>query len=402
MTARPDKLPFLSLLALLSALGGCGIFGDDDELKPAELVDVDTKIKVRRAWDTSLGGDAEFLRLALRPAGDGTRIYAAGMEGDVFAFEPQTGKRIWRTELEMELTAGPGVGENRVVVVGADGYVVVLDAEDGTEKWRAEVKGESLATPLVADGVVVLQTVDNRLRALDLFDGSEQWTVNQSMPTLTQRGNSSPIRQGNAVVAGFDNGHVLAVDIDTGTTQWDALLAPPTGRSDLERLSDVDGALATVGQDIYAAGYQGRLAALAAESGQVLWGLEISSFEGVSADWTSVYTVQDEGIVIALSRRTGAETWRQDILLRREPTLPVPFGTTVVSGDFDGYLHFFSNVDGEYVARVKADGAAVSVPPVVVGDQLYVQSDGGKLAAYRIQEPERPARDTAAADDEGA
>jgi outer membrane protein assembly factor BamB len=386
------------LLVAGGLLGACGIFDDEDELGPAELVDLDAKVKPKRAWHANLGDDAEFLRLALRPAGDGKRIYAASADGKVFAFEPTSGDRQWRTDLETELTAGPGVGQDHVVVVGADGYVIVLDAASGNETWRTELKGESVATPLVAEGVVVIQTVDNRLRALDLYNGNELWTVNQSKPALTQRGNASPLLVGKSVIAGFDNGHVLAVELESGTTVWDALLAPPTGRSDLERLADVDGALTSVGQDIYAAGYQGRLASLAAESGQILWGLDISTFEGVSADWTSVYTAQDEGIVIALSRRTGAENWRQDILLRREPTLPVPFGTTVVTGDFDGYLHFFSNVDGEYVGRVRTGGAAVSNAPVVIGDTLYVQTDGGEILAYRIDEPKPPAADDADTD----
>jgi outer membrane protein assembly factor BamB len=375
-------------------LSGCGIFGgDDDELEPAELVDIEKKIDVRRDWTAKLGADAEFLRLALRPASDGNRVFAASADGKVSAFDPENGDRLWRTELDTDLTAGPGVGEGHVVVTTADGYVVVLEAESGKEAWRAEIRGESLATPLVADGTIVIQTVDNRLRAVDLYNQRERWTVNQSMPALTQRGSASPLRAGTMVVAGFDNGRVVAVDLKTGATQWDTLLAPPTGRSDLERLSDIDGALATVGQDIYAAGYQGRLASLAAESGQVIWGLDISTYEGLSADWTSIYTVQDEGVIISLSRRTGAENWRQDVLMRREPCLPVPFGTTVATGDFDGYLHFFSNVDGEYVARVRTGGAAVSVAPIVAGDRLYVQTDGGELLAYSITTPERPATD---------
>ncbi|HEX5788911.1 MAG TPA: outer membrane protein assembly factor BamB [Woeseiaceae bacterium] len=379
-------------------IGGCGIFGDEDELGPAELVDVDEQIEVRRAWKAGLGDDAEFLRLALRPAGDGSRIYAASVDGRVSAFAPDSGKRLWRTELDVPLTAGPGVGQGHAVVVSADGYVIVLDAESGAERWRAEIKGESLATPLIADGVIVVQTVDNRLRALDLYDRRERWSVTQSVPALTQRGSANPVLVGSTVVAGFDNGRVLAVNLETGDTEWDTLLAPPSGRSDLERLSDVDGLLATVGQDVYAAGYQGRLAALASESGQIMWAREISSYEGLSADWTSVYTTQAEGIVIALSRRTGAENWRQELLLRREPTLPVPYGTTVVTGDYDGYLHFFSNVDGEYVARVRSGGAAVSAPPVVVGETLYVQTDDGELTAWRIDTPERPAAPAADAE----
>lgn len=377
------------------------MFGDKDELKPAELVDVENTLKVKKLWSQKLGDDAEFLRLALRPAGDGNRVYAASSDGKVSAYDPETGARAWRTELDVPLSAGPGVGNGVVVVVSADGWVLVLDADDGSEKWRLDIKGESLATPLIADNNVIVQTVDNRVRALDIFSGRENWTVLQSMPALTMRGTSSPIVVGSTVVAGFDNGRLLAIDLDSGTTQWESLLAPPSGRSDLERLADVDGTLAAVGQDIYAAGYHGRLASLAAESGQILWALEISSYEGVAADWNSVYAVQDEGVVLALSRRTGAENWRQDILLRREPTAPVAFHTAVVVGDLEGYLHFFSNLDGEYVARVKLGGAAISTAPVVLGERMYVQSDSGTLAAYTVVKPEQPARAPDVAD-EGA
>ena len=255
---------------------------------------------------------------------------------------------------------------------------------------------------MITNNVVIVQTVDNRLQALRIFDGSERWTVKESMPALTLRGSTAPIISGSNVVAGFDNGFVIAVSIDTGDIEWRSFLAPPSGRSDLERLSDIDGAMSIVGQDIYAAGYQGRIGSIAAESGQILWSVEVSSQSGVAADWTSLYTVQETGILIAMARRNGAEAWRQEILFRREPTLPVPFHTTVAVGDFEGYVHFFNNLDGELVARVKVDGAAITSDPVVVADLLYVQSDSGAIAAYRIVDPERPQSVPDIAEDEGA
>lgn len=397
----------LSVVVSCAALSACGIFGgDDEELQPAELIDFKSKLTVKRAWAAKLGDSAEFLRLALQPIGDGVRIYAASHDGNVSAYDPESGKRLWRSELDTALSAGPGVGNGLVAVSGSDGFVVALDARDGSERWRVRVAAESLASPVVHDDVVFVQTVDNRLRALEAFDGTERWVVLQSMPSLTMRGSATPIVVGSTVVAGFDNGRLVAADIESGDVQWEALLAPPTGRSDLERLSDIDGAMAGVGQDVYAAGYQGKLAAVAAESGQLLWASDISTYEGVSADWTSLYTVQDGGVIIAFTRRNGAESWRQEALLRREPSLPVPFHTTVAVGDFEGYLHFFSNVDGEPVARVRMGGAAITSDPVVVGNRLYVQNDNGLLAAYYVPEPKRPNRapDVAdkSADDEGA
>ena len=384
------RIAGLALATMLVA--GCGIFGDDEEeLEPAELIDFDETIDVKRVWSAKLGGESDFLRVALRPSGDGARIFAASQDGKVSAFDPETGRQIWRTDLDIELSAGPGAGEGHVVVAAKDGLAIALDATDGSEKWRADIAGESVSRPLIADDTVMVQTIDNRLQALSLFDGRSRWSIQRDAPALTMRGSASPVAVSGNVIAGFDSGRLVAAEIESGTVAWDVLLSPPQGRSDLDRLSDIDGALAVVGQDVYATGYHGRLAALAAESGQVLWSRDISSFRGVAADWNSLYTIRDEGELIALTRRNGSEIWRNDSMLRREPTLPIPFGTTVVVGDFDGYIHFFNTVDGVAVAREKFGGKAITSDPFVMGNRLFVQSDSGQIAAYVIVD-DRPKR----------
>jgi outer membrane protein assembly factor BamB len=391
----------IGLIAATLLLASCGLFGDEDEeLQPKELVNITESVKIKRIWSAKLGGGAEFLRVALRPAGDGSRIYAASRDGIVTAFDPESGNQIWRRKLETELSAGPGVGEGRLAVATKDGFGIVLDAATGDEIWRADIAGESLATPLIKNDTVVFQTIDNRLDARSLFDGRERWSIVQSTPALTMRGSSSPISVGTTVIAGFDSGRVVAANVNTGVVVWEMLLSPPQGRSDLDRLSDIDGAIAVVGQDLYVSGYQGRLAALASESGQVLWSREVSSYEGIAADWNSVYTVSDDGEVIAMTRSNGTEIWRNDSLLRREPTLPIPFATTVVVGDFEGYLHFFSGIDGEPVARERLGSDAITSDPLVVAGRLYVQSDSGSISAFVVvnDRPERSAPDVA--DDE--
>ena len=374
-------------------LSACGLFGDDDEeLEPAELIEFETKVPIKKLWSTKVGDDAEFLRVALRPVGDGNRIYAASVDGNVIALNPDNGKRVWRNKLGIPLASGPGVGDEVVVVVGLDGLVVVLNAADGSERWRTYVGGESLAKPLVSDEHVIVQTVDNRLLALAAFDGSERWSIEQTIPLLTMRGTASPVQAGSNIITGFDNGRLLAVDLSTGDVQWESMLSPPSGRSDLDRLADIDGEIAVVGQDIYAAGYQGRVASLAAESGQILWARELSTYEGVTVDWSNVYTTLDNGEIVAMNRTTGTEIWRQGALLRREPTAPVAFRNTVVVGDLEGYLHFFSNVDGEPAARVRAGKQAIVGTPIVVADRLYVQSDDGSISAWVVKEPKRDKR----------
>ncbi len=364
----------IGIVAAALALSACGLFGGDDDekdLEPTKLTDIKTTVQVKRLWSANVGADSE------------------------------SGKEFWRSKLEIELSSGPGVGEGLVVVGAGDGDLIALNADSGDELWRVNVGGESLATPLIKDDLVIAITIDNRLRGLSAFDGSERWIVEQSTPRLTMRGSASPVLAGTSVIGGFDNGRLLAVNLSTGDIEWETMLSPPTGRSDLERLADIDGMISVVGPDVYAAGYQGDIAAIASESGQILWSRDVSSFEGVSADWNNVYTVDAEGAVIALTRRSGDETWRQTSLLRREPTVPIAFQTTVVVGDLEGYLHFFSNFDGNPVARVKVGGQAISNEPIVVADRLYVQSDAGTVSAFVVQEPKRK-RNAPDISDEGA
>ena len=377
------------LVAVVS-IAGCGIFGDDDdeELQPTELLDFEATLDVKRLWSAKLGDGTEFLRIALSPAGDGNRIYAASYDGNVSAYDPEDGGRVWRTEIDLALSAGPGVGEGLVVVAGYDGDLIALRAEDGSEVWRTDIAGESLARPLIKDDAVVVYTIDGRLRVFSTFDGAERWALEQSLPALTLRGAAAPIVVGTTVIAGFDNGRLSAISLADGSEQWEAILSPPSGRSDLDRLADIDGSMAAVGQDVYATGYHGRVASLAVESGQVIWAREISGLSGLAADWNNIYLAAEEGEILALLRRNGDDVWRQEALIRREPTAPVAFSTAVVVGDFEGYVHFFNNFDGRQVARVRVGKSLISHAPVVIGGRLYVQSESGTLSVFGVPDPE--------------
>lgn len=388
------------IAAMAFLIGGCSLFGgdDEDELEPAELLKFAQELNVRQVWSEKVGSGSEFLRIGLSPAGDGNRIYAASYDGNVVAFDPNNGRRIWRTETDVTLSAGPGVGSGLIVVAGYDGDLIALHAEDGTEAWRKNIAGESLSRPIISDEAVIVYTIDGLLRVFSTFDGTERWMVEQSLPALTQRGASTPIVVGSSVIAGFDNGRLIATRLTDGVSLWEAVMTPPSGRSDLDRLADVDGGLAAVGQDVYAAGYNGRIAALAAESGESLWAREISTHSGVAADWNNIYAIGDDGEIIALLRRNGTDVWRQNGLLRREPSAPVAYNTSVVVGDFEGYVHFFSNFDGRPVARVRVGKGMISGAPVVMGDKLFVQSESGALAAFQV--PAAPPSDSEASGDE--
>jgi outer membrane protein assembly factor BamB len=385
----PRRILIVCLTTTLVA--GCSIFGDkDEELPPQKLQAFEHTQKLKKVWSTKLGGGSETLHLALSPQSDGNNVYAASRDGVVAAFNPANGKKIWEVELDMQLSAGPGVGEGLVVVAAGDGVVFALSSADGSVLWNADVSGESLASPLVTDNGVAVYTIDGRFRMLNLFDGEERWFMQQDLPALTLRGSSTPIEVSGTVMVGFDNGRLVALDSGNGNTEWEAMISPPTGRSDLERLADIDGKMQVVGQDVYVAGYNGRVLAMATESGQVLWQREMSSHVGLGADWNNVYVANDAGELITLLRRNGTDVWRSDALIRRDPTAPVSFEQMVAVGDFEGYVHFFDVEDGQPVTRIRVGKGPISDVPVVIGKQLYIQSETGDLAVYELPAPKVP------------
>jgi outer membrane protein assembly factor BamB len=379
---RPSLLP-LGLAALLIA-AGCS--KDKDVEPPATLVDFPQTLSVKKLWGEGVGGGKKqvVLRLGLGPVLDNNVVFAASYKGEVLAAEVDTGRHVWLKNLKIPLSAGPGAGAGMVVVGSSKGVVVALDGATGRELWRSRLNSELLSAPAINPKIVVLRSVDGRLHGLDAHDGRELWSVEQQVPRLSLRGTATPIIAKEVAISGFDNGKVMAVSLNTGDTVWDTALASPHGRTELDRLVDVDSAVRTVGDNVFATGFQGRTAMLALDSGQIWWAHDMSSYRGLAVDDDNLYVTQSDGILVALRQRDGSELWRNDKLKLRRLTTPVLTSTAVVVADFQGYLHWLDKSSGALVARQRvAKKELISNAPVAVGDTVVVLTDRGKMVAYR-------------------
>jgi outer membrane protein assembly factor BamB len=376
------------IFAAVSILNGCSLFNDDEiEDPPADLVKFNSTLKIKKAWSSGVGDGSERLRLALAPASDGSFIYVGDHNGEVSAFDAIKGTRVWRSKTGLPLSAGPAVTETAAVFGSSNGDVIALDVKDGHVIWRTSVSSEVLASPAMTSSHALVRTVDGKLIALSLEDGSQLWFVQQSVPRLSVRGTGAPVVNDRIVACGFDNGKLAAYELGDGSLIWDRMLAPPSGRTEVDRLSDLNSTIRVVGEDIYVVGYQSSLSAVAIESGQVLWSRDVSSYTGVGIDFNNLYVSDASSRLHAVSRRSGREAWQKEILLNRDITGPTAFRSSVVVGDFEGYLHWFDATSGELQARVRAGSDRISAPPLVVNDILYVLTDGGKLFAFKDVTP---------------
>ncbi len=378
----------LLLLSILILLSGCSMFGGQDNTEPpAPLVEFIPTLTLKTVWTADTGGGTDSSELKLAPIVDKGRLFTASPQGHLRAFNLNDGTLLWEQQIDAPISGGPGVGEGLVLLGSQKGDVIARTETDGSQQWRAKVSSEVLSVPRISQGVVVVRTVDEKLFALDSQTGNSLWVYEPArVPLLTLRGTSSPVITDGVIIAGFDNGKIVLLELHTGKVIWEFPVAQPRGRSELERMVDIDAEPLVVDNMIYVTSYQGRT--LAIEKNQnLLWERKLSSYAGLGIDADYVYVSDTQSHVWALDRYTGEYWWKQDKLQARNLTAPVSIGNYVVVGDLEGYLHWMRRDNGQFVTRHRIGKASIIVPPLVVDDMLVATNSDGQIVVLRPPPP---------------
>jgi outer membrane protein assembly factor BamB len=379
------------LILLLASLSACGTFADptewfasSDVVEPSPLLDLKNEVQPQTIWSRGVGSGTDDQRLNLRPHVVEDTVYVVDGEGQVQALATADGSRHWRVDLDVPVSGGPGMGEDLVIVGTSDADVIALDPGSGEERWRARVSSEVLSTPAEGDGVVVVHTVDGKLFGLESTNGNERWLYEREVPVLTLRGSGSPVLSGGAAIVGMAGGKLIALRVDNGNLLWDVDVTVPSGRSELERMADIDGDPIVMGGGVFVATYQGEVAAVEQRSGRLAWQRKMSSYNSMGADRQGLYISDTDGVVWGLDPRSGSARWSQDALKYRKLSNVAVLQDLIVVGDFEGYLHWLDRDDGRLVARTRVGSDPITTGLQVVDGVLYVQGDGGELAAIRL------------------
>lgn len=372
-------------LVFLVALAGCATI---DAINPfsskgpkmAELQPISSTADARFVWRESVGkGDI----YAFTPAVVGSSVYAAGKNGGLARIDD--GRTVWRVSAGQDLSGGVGADSNLVVVGTPKGDLLAFAAADGKALWTAKASSEILAPPAIGEGIVVVRGGDNRLTAYDVADGKKKWTYQRPTPALSLRATAAPIIDGKYVFAGFPGGKLIAVGTANGAALWEGAVALPKGSSELDRVADIISAPVIAGRNICAVAFQGRVACFDLGNGNLLWARDMSSASGLSIDTRYVYVTDEKGAVHALDLASGASLWKQDKLLNRRVTAPLPRRNLIVVADAEGVVHVLSREDGSFVARLTTDGSPVVAPLKALGSNLVMQTSRGGVFAIEVQ-----------------
>lgn len=379
---------------MLSVVTGCGFsdwvrnpFGDDEDPRaPADLLDVVSEITINRNWRINVGNGQGDNYKKLTPVVDGGFVFAASDDGEIIAVNTINGDLMWQTEVENSITGGVGAGDGIVMIGTEAAELIVFNQSNGEEVWRASVSSEILSQPKTNGDIVVAQTVDGKLIALNREDGMQRWTYETTLPALTLRGTSSPIlTPEGTVVAGFSNGILVSVAAEDGVYVWEERVAVPDGQYDIERVIDVDGELLVDGSRILAASYQGNLMAFDIASGQIVWGMEASSYHGMDQGFGNIYYSDDKSHLIALRNNSSDVVWQNEELQYRDLTAPKTISNYVAIADYEGYLHLVSQIDGRIVGRTRIDNDGIRSSLIDDDGKLIVYGNSGSLVSLTIE-----------------
>ena len=362
-----------AIAALVACSGGARV------RKPAELVPVSNQFDLAPVWSTSVGSSETF---NFHPVVAGDAVYAASHRGNLVKIDLANGNKVWEASVPERITVGPGSDGRVTAVVTTKGTVYAYD-DTGKPIWNVSVGSEVLTEPVVAGGVVIIRALDNRFIGLDAQTGTRKWIYQRQQSALSLRVGYGMLAIGNEViVTGFAGGRFGMIAIANGGLVWESPISFPKGFSEIERLNDVTAKPSMEGEILCAVSYQGRIGCGQARTGNLIWFKDFSSFTGTAQSPDMVFSANEKSHVTAFATKDGNQVWENDKLTFRDVGEPLAVGRVLLMGDAQGYVHAFSQTDGQMVARIRHDSSPITAAPIAANGLILIQSQGGKIAAY--------------------
>ena len=376
-----NKLKLPLAIAIASAvLVGCSS-NKVKEAKPNPLPKIIQQQKLNKVFSQSVSStdEAEALRLQLDT--DNGVIFTIDPDGQVSAYQAK--KRLWKSKIsKQELTAGVEASDGIVIVGNRKGQLFALDQTSGEKKWTAQLSGAILSPSLIQSGRVITVANDGTVFAHDAVSGQQVWAYKLPNVQFSLRGQAAPVRlDDRTVLIASANAYIYAIDVISGVPRFQRRVAMSEGRSDIQRLVDIDGDPVVAGQYVVTSSFQGQVTVTDLASQRVVWSEDASSTNRPEVFEDKVFISTVDGKLNAYSLSTGESVWKNDSLLNRQLSNPVMLGGNLVVGDLDGVIHLIDPATGKLIGRAKTSGEVRSLR--VIDNQLYVATRKGALSIWQ-------------------
>jgi outer membrane protein assembly factor BamB len=296
---------------------------------------------------------------------------------------------VWQRKFDESILAGPSLSGSTMFVGTAKGHLMALSSQNGKILWSTQLSSEVLSRPTIHQGHVFVRTVDGNLSDVDAKTGHVIWTVEHPMPSLSLRGIAPVTYADGKVYVGWEDGYVEALNATTGEQLWSTQVAIPKGRTDLERMVDIQSKVVINNNRVVVLGYHGKLVSLDITTGNLYWAKKLSGFRDFVVDDQAIYSVDEDGVLHAYDTENGMELWQNKQLKYRSLTDVENYSKQqLVLGDRYGVIHWIRKSDGAEVAHVrhtsKAGLGQEIVRVFVSGHHLLVEDTSGYVTDYKV------------------
>lgn len=378
-----SKATLSLILCTVFLLTACGTNSKTKDKEPNRLAAIEPTAGLKTLWRTSIADGQGKIFNRLEPYWHEDTIYVAAQDGTVAALDKESSDVNWQIKLPQSLSGGVAYGNDKLLLGALSGELLALSATDGAVLWQAQLSSELAGKALEDSGLIVARSIDGRVYGFDAQSGNRLWIYEPTMPLLTLRGYGEPVFYKRLVIIGLENGKLVALDRKTGALRWENRVAIGQGRSEIERLVDIDASPFVLNDIVIAASYHGRIMAYEADSGRPLWQADAATYNDMSSGFGNIYISTKDANVVAISRHDGRFRWEQTALKGRKLGAPLALSSYVLVADYQGYVHILSQVDGSIVGRRRVDIRGVRANIQAQDDEVLIYGNAGVLALYQ-------------------
>ena len=328
------------------------------------------------------------------PVISGGILYIGSNDENFYAIDDKSGKEVWKFKTNGTVTSTAAAYNGTVWFSSRDNYLYALQAKSGKEIWKFKMGKDLenkdyqdywdyyLSSPNIWDGNVYVGSGDGFLYAFNCDTKKNLWKFNANSRIRT-----TPAIDGQLVVFGTMDGHVIAVNAKTGIEKWKFAVDGASFHFD-DRSNDrtsvfcspsVGGGIVTIG------GRDGFIYGINAETGKLDWKTTHDSSSWILSTAISENTLYvgsgSAFILQAADLLTGQEKWRFKTKSAVFSSISIT-GNTLYFADIAGVVYSLDRINGKEKWEFPA-GTRIFSTPIVNNGMVYFGSDDGNVYALK-------------------
>jgi len=364
---------------------------DPHQNPPTDLYDVVNNKNISRLWTAQLGTESlwdidkkshEIHTLDMFIYED--FLFTLNHDGVIKKFDVMSGSLLWEKDFNFKVSAGLSGNSDLLYFVSSEGDLWCID-HNGKELWKSYVGGQVFVSPMPNTTFVTVKLNFNKFIQINNVDGSIEWTYQSPNPPLTINSQGKMSFSNGAIYSGIPGGKLIAIEAKTGLLVWEATISQSKGVTEIDRANDITSQPVIDGPIVYSVSSSGKIAAIDRRSSKTLWDRSLSSFVGLNLYGNDIILVNEIGSIYSLQNEAGKTNWRNADLQYRNIGRGIIAADLIAVGDFDGYLHFIDPSDGKIINRIQLSDSQILDNIINVSDsKLIVRDADGNIHCLEV------------------